>query len=339
VLPAGRTVRGRVTAVEKSRAGDGRPTLRLGFLEVAVGDDRATPVDARVVEVDNARESVDAEGRIVGLRPRRTRPGNVEFLLLLAAHAHPVMLAAFEAGRLADRRFSEAPIDYGPGVELTLELKAAADVPSPAAAEPPPPLLDAADVQALVSALPRRAVAARNRKPSDVTNVLLAGSPPQVSAAFAEAGWTSALPAGMKANARSFIALANRHGYQHAPVSLLHLEGRPPDLVFEKQTNTLAKRHHVRFWTCPQTLGGRPLVLGAATHDVGIRFSRGQRTFTHEIDPRIDRERDKIVDDLVFTGRVEGQVLVMRPGAAGADRNAAGSPFETDGRIAVLVLR
>jgi hypothetical protein len=169
--------------------------------------------------------------------------------------------------------------------------------------------------------------------------VFLAGSPEQVSAAFVDAGWTPALAPGVKANARSLIALAHRHGYEPAPVSLLQLEGRPPDLVFEKQANTLAKRHHVRLWLCPQTLDGRPLILGAATHDVGIRFSRDQKTFTHQIDPSVDRERDKIVDDLVFAGRVGAQAMVARPGAAGADRNAAGDPFETDGRIAVLVLR
>lgn len=339
VLPAGGTVRGRVTAVEKARAGDGRPTLRLAFLELASGERRVTPVDARVVEIDNARESVDAEGRIVGLRPRRKRPGNVESLLLLAAHAHPIMLATFEAGRLADRRFSEAPIDYGPGVELTLELTAAATVPFAAAAALPLPSVDATELRALVSALPRQAVAAKNGKPSDVTNVLLAGSLQQASTAFAAAGWMPALAHGVKADARSLIALANRHGYELAPVSLLQLEGRPPDLVFEKQANTLAKRHHVRLWACRQTLGGRPLMLGAATHDVGIRFSREQKTFTHQIDPLVDRERDKIVDDLVFAGHVGEQALLVRPDAAGADRNAAGDRFETDGRIAVLVLR
>jgi hypothetical protein len=339
VLSTGSSVRGRVTAVEKARAGDGRPTLRLSFLELASGECRVAPVDARVVEVDNARESVDAEGRIVGLRPRRKRPGNVESLLLLAAHAHPIMLATFEAGRLADRRFSEAPIDYGPGIELTLELTAAATVPFAAAAALPLPSVEATELRALVSALPRQAVAAKNGKPSDVTNVLVAGSPQQVSTAFTDAGWTPALSHGMKADAKSLAALANRHGYEPAPVSLLQLEGRRPDLVFEKQANTLAKRHHVRLWVCRQTLGGRPLMLGAATHDVGIRFSREQRTFTHQIDPLIDRERDKIVDDLVFAGRVGEQALVARPDAAGADRNAAGDRFETDGRIAVLVLR
>jgi len=85
--------------------------------------------------------------------------------------------------------------------------------------------------------------------------------------------------------------------------------------------------------------GGAPVVLGAATQDTGIRFSREQKTYTHEIHPQIDLERNKIVDDLAFAGRIAARAMVERPDAPRADRNAAGDRFETDGRIAVLLLR
>ena len=339
VVPSGRTLRGRVTAVGKAAQQDARPMLHLGFYELSDGEVRGTPIAARVVQVDNARETVDSAGRIVGLRTRRLPPGKVETLLLLAAHAHPLALATVEAGRLAERRLSEAPIEYGPGVEMTLALTAAASVAAHPVSEPALPELGLPELQALVSGLPRRAVAARNRQPSDVTNVLLIGSLAQAAAAFGDAGWTQALPNSVRADFRSFLALAHRHGYQPAPVSLLELDGRRPDLVFEKQNNTLAKRHHVRLWSQPLTLGGAPVVLGAATQDTGIRFSREEKTFTHEIHPRIDLERDKIVDDLAFAGRIAAQALVERPDTPRADRNAAGDRFETDGRIAVLFLR
>jgi hypothetical protein len=339
VVPSGWALRGRVTAVSRATEEDARPMLHLGFSEVSDSEGRGTPIAARVVQVDNARETVDSAGRIVGLRTRRLPPGKVETLLLLAAHAHPVALAAVEAGRLAERRLSEAPIDYGPGVEMALALTAPASVAAPLVPAPARPELGLPELQAFVSNLPRRAVAARNRQPSDFTNVLLVGSLAQAAAAFGDAGWTRALPNKLKADVRSFVALAHRHGYEPAPVSVLELEGRRPDLVFEKQTNTLAKRHHVRLWSQSLTLSGAPIVLGAATHDTGIRFSRAQKTFTHEIHPQIDLERDKIVDDLAFAGRIAARVLVERPDTPLADRNAAGDRFETDGRIAVLFLR
>jgi hypothetical protein len=339
VVPSGWTLRGRVTAASRAAKDDSCPTLRLEFSELADCNGRTTPIVARVVQVDNARESVDGDGRIVGLKTRRLPPSKVETLLLLAAHAHPVVLVAFETARLADRRLSEAPIDYRSGVEMTLALTGTVSVAAPPVPQPPLPDLEPVELQAFLAALPKRAVAARNRQPSDLTNVLLVGSPAQAAAAFADAGWTKALPPSGRADAKSVISLAHRHGYDPAPVSLLELDGKPPDLVFEKQNNTLAKRHHVRFWSQPVTLRGETVVLGAATHDTGIRFSREQKTFTHAIHPRIDLERDKIVDDLAFAGRIAAQAFVERPDVPRAARNASGDRVETDGRIAVLFLR
>jgi hypothetical protein len=45
----------------------------------------------------------------------------------------------------------------------------------------------------------------------------------------------------------------------------------------------------------------------SATHDVGIDFSERDRTFIHKIDPRIDHEPAKVVNDLLFTGMVGGR--------------------------------
>ena len=210
---------------------------------------------------------------------------------------------------------------------------------APVVLEPAPSAEERAELRDLVALQPLRAVAAKNGQPADLTNVLLIGSADEVARAFAAAEWTRALPGGMKADTKAFIALAGRHGYQPAPVSLLTLDGRRPDLVFEKQNNTLARRHHVRIWSRPQRFRGRPVFLGAATHDVGIFFSSQQKTFTHRIDARIDRERDKIVDDLAFAGFVDARTLVDRPQVPRSGTNAAGDRIETDGAVAALVLR
>src|SRR5690242_21612463 len=54
---------------------------------------------------------------------------------------------------------------------------------------------------------------------------------------------------------------------------------------------------------------GQPVWAVAATHDTGISFSQEDRTFIHKIDSQIDRERAKVVSDLLFTGRVQGVEL------------------------------
>jgi len=120
------------------------------------------------------------------------------------------------------------------------------------------------------------------------------------------------------------------------PVSTLLLEGRPPDLVFQKQNNTFASRHHLRIWHWPETFHGKEVWVCAATHDIGIDFSQRDYTSIHRVDPQIDRERAKVVNDLLFTGKVRALALVERPEAPTSGQNATGDAFKTDGRMAVL---
>jgi hypothetical protein len=65
---------------------------------------------------------------------------------------------------------------------------------------------------------------------------------------------------------------------------------------------------------------------------------RQERTFTHAIDPRIDREREKVIDDLRFVDAVRALSLVARPSLPTRTQNATLDVMETDGRIAVIVL-
>ena len=137
----------------------------------------------------------------------------------------------------------------------------------------------------------------------------------------------------------TFRAIAELRGYKEAPVSTLLLDGKPPDLVFQKQNNTFAARHHLRIWRRPDTFAGKPVWVCAATHDTGIDFSQENRTFIHKIDPLIDRERAKVVNDLLFAGAVKSLALVDRPEVPRQSQNATGDKLETDGHMAVLILK
>jgi hypothetical protein len=332
-LPAGWSLRGNVAEVGKEK---GRPLLRLNFNELVGEDAEAWPVTARVVAVDDAGERVDGGGRIVGTRSMRRLPSPLAVLLLLAAHAEPVAFAALEAGQLALRTAEHRAIDYPPGVEMTLALVAplqTGDVPAPRGEATADPRLCA-----LARSMPSRTEASRGRA-ADATNLLLAGSRVQVEDAFVEAGWTPARPMTLGARLRGLRALVMKECYKPAPVSTLDLDGRPPDLVFEKQNDTLAKRHHVRVWRWPGGSGDAEVWVGAATHDVGITFDRHARGFTHRIDPHVDAEREKIVNDLLLTGDVAAVSLVDRPIESTGEFVAATGPLVTDGRVAVVVLR
>jgi hypothetical protein len=89
----------------------------------------------------------------------------------------------------------------------------------------------------------------------------------------------------------------------------------------------------------PEQYEGRPVWVIAATHDTGISFSEGNRTFIHRIDSAIDREREKVANDLIYTGHVASMLLVSRSGIPQNAENATGDALVTDGKIAVLVLQ
>ena len=135
VVPAGAAVHGVVVDAEHKTKPDGSAALQLLFREI-VSNGAAVPIYATVMAIDNARESVDAEGVIHGLKPMRARPSKVEDVLILAAHAHPIALATLEATRLILAHTLRPEIHYKPGVDMTVALAVPVDMAAPLAAPP-----------------------------------------------------------------------------------------------------------------------------------------------------------------------------------------------------------
>ena len=188
----------------------------------------------------------------------------------------------------------------------------------------------------LVNRQPFRTATEESGKPSDLTNLMFLGSAQDLTDAFQKAGWSPAAKLNGASKLETFRAMAEDRGYQEAPVSVLMLDGRPPDLVFEKTNDTFAARHHLRVWRRPGQFGGQTLWVCSATHDTGIDFSDRDRTFIHKIDSHIDLERAKVVSDLVLTGAVRGLSLVQRAGLPQNISNATGDALITDGAMAVI---
>ena len=143
----------------------------------------------------------------------------------------------------------------------------------------------------LLEKLPNRATTKNASVPSDWVNIAFLSSKEALIQAFEADGWLPAAHASLRTDTKTFLAVAEHHSYKRAPVFTFLLEGREPDLVYQKQTNTFAKRHHVRIWLTDQTWNGQPIWLAAATHDIGIDFSCEAKTFAHRVESDIDRER------------------------------------------------
>jgi hypothetical protein len=182
---------------------------------------------------------------------------------------------------------------------------------------------------------PYRTTSGRPPVLADVTNVLLIGTAAQLTETFERAGWTTAAALSLRSDVKTFLAVAGREGYKEGPVSVQTLDGRPTDLVFQKQNDTFAKRHHVRIWG-RGTWEGVPVWLAAATHDIGIKFEPADASFTHRVDTHIDLERDKVINDLAFAGGPAAAYL-NRTAVPASVINAGNDRLETDGRLAVVI--
>jgi hypothetical protein len=341
VIPAGAVLSGSVEKVAPSSAAGQRAALLLRFTSLATGGVTQV-ISARVASVDNAREEVDEQGQIDGVLPAETVGGRLDAELGKLGEEYGGFADILSAAKSAVFRQPSTEIDYPAGVEMTLRLAepfALATGMAPAAGRGPGPIAGRDALAQLVSREPFRTAARNPPGPSDIVNLLLVGTERILRRAFREAGWSVAAELNSRAKFETLRAVVEDRGYSEAPVSELLLEGKPPDLVFEKANNTFSKRHHLRIWRRPGKFRGKPIWAAAATHDIGIDFSEAERTFVHRIDPQIDSERDKVLNDLLFAGHVEACDLLERPAVPRHAKNASGDDLETDGRIAVAFLR
>ena len=313
--------------------GEKPATLRLEFTKIADVGGHTQDLSCTLVSVDNARERVDNSGLITGIIASQTYAGLLNAGLGKLSGELGTLLNAAKGAFLKD---VDPSIDYKPGVELTVKLTKELNWNSSAPANTIGAISPAETLAALVAVEPFRTVAQNPPKPSDLTNLMFIGTEDQIKNAFKGAGWFTAAELSASSRAETARAIIENRGYSEAPMSVLYLDGKPPELTFQKQNNTFDKRHHIRIWLRPEKFNGQPVWLAAATHDIGITLSPVSHNFTHGIDPNIDAERAKVTNDLLFTGHVKAIALVDRPQVPADLSNATGDKLVSDHKIAVL---
>ena len=335
LLPAGMKVVGKIAETKPSVKAEERAALRLQFNDL--GGSKASAV---IVDVDNARERVDESGQIIGILASETLAARIDQGIGKVGQRNSGLAGILEIAKGAVLTgAASGEIKYEPGVELKLKLTEPLTLKETAANPELRPIRDEQELVSLVTSQPFQTIAENPPKPSDITNLMFIGTEEQLRKAFEAAGWTIAHQKNTASVLETVRAVAEVRGYKEAPMSTLLLDGKRSDFDFQKQNNTFAKRHHLRIWRRPVAFMDRPVWVSSSTHDIGIEFSQENRTFIHVIDPQIDRERAKVVSDLLFTGQVESLALVERPQVPHTGRNATGDNIETDGRMAVAVLK
>ncbi|MFK3677152.1 LssY C-terminal domain-containing protein [Microbacterium sp. NPDC090218] len=178
----------------------------------------------------------------------------------------------------------------------------------------------------------------------DPVNLAVLGTEEQLTRSMADAGWTRADEITAASTWRIVLSTVLGRSYDEAPVSPLFLFGRKQDLAYQQEVEgNPAKRHHVRFWRCPDGWmlpGGHKVDwLAAGTFDRAVGFSLFTLQVTHKIDADIDIERDHILGTLRGAdNRV--RIVIIRDFSTGYhSRNGGGDSIHTDGDLPVIDLR
>ncbi|MFN8008501.1 MAG: LssY C-terminal domain-containing protein [Terriglobia bacterium] len=341
-IPTGTRVTGTIKKVSPAASTNDRAILLIEFQEWVDSAGNKGKLSATLFQVDNAREMVDENGQISGILGSETISSKLDKGLENLAQHHAGLAELLEAAKKTVMKEPDTEISYGPGVEMTLKLAQPLKLSKPMTSPSQPvlqPIPDLPALSLLVNSLPFQTRAVKPPKDSDITNLMFLGSKEQLESAFKEAGWSTAEALNSKSELETIRAVAEDRGYKEAPMSMLLLDGKAPDLVYQKQNDTFAKRHHLRIWQRPEAYQGETVWVSSSTHDIGIDFSAEDRTFIHKIDPHIDLERKKVVNDLLFTGKVKSVEYVERTKVPKEGNNATGDKLLTDGKMAVILLR
>lgn len=342
VLPLMANVTGEVNQA-RGATDSARSQLELIFNRIGAANYQ-TPLSAVLTRVENARETVDDKGVITGIDVSSTYGARLnQGISKLQNNDRFAGLAGILQTAKQGLKIEDVNpnIDYDPGAEVDLKLTAPLDWQGPSAGPESrlDPFPNEAALADLVNREPFRTAAQSPPRASDITNVMFIGTEGQLRAAFEKAGWSLAARLNAESKLETARALIEDRGYREGPMSILTLNGDPPALQYQKGNNTFASRHHLRIFRRPETFDGKPVWVCSSTHDTNIVFSERDRTFIHKIDSNIDKERAKVVNDLLGSGLVRSLALVDRPAIPHDATNATGDALQTDGRMAVLLFR
>lgn len=340
-VPLGATIYGTVALVKRPAHANDQAELGLDFNKLVIRDEYV--IDASLDTIDNAKETIDQSRRVIkGLRTTETLAWQINAGIEALSEKYKTIADAAKAEVEKHRLEASGEIEFPAGMEFSIRLNKPVTVPvlTSNAYQPAEKLTYIDKMVSIINSLPRTATTQAEDKPADPINLVFLGSTESIKQAFGVAGWTEADKLDKDSVLRTTRAVIENRGYARAPVSRLYLFGRPEDLAFQKQGNTFAMRHHVRVWKVPAVaIDGRHVWVAAGTHDIGYEVTNTKAIVSHKIDPAIDKEREKIGDDLIAAGAVRAYQLIGRATPVTSGLTATGGPYHSDGNILILEIQ
>src|SRR6266446_5493818 len=170
----------------------------------------------------------------------------------------------------------------------------------------------------------------------DPLNLVFIGSKNQIMHSFQQASWLIPDPITSQTSAKIAVDSLAHRSYPTAPVSNLYVFGRVQDLAFEKPTNDVANRGHIRLWKTGTLIGGQLVWIGQASYDSGIELSSTNHLPTHHIAPTVDLERNAVGADLEKNGLVKEEADAAFTPPILYARNGGGDYYESDGDVLII---
>src|SRR6201996_7471463 len=240
LVPLGTTIQGSVTEVRRVGLGVVHETaaVEVKFDRLVLSDGTSVPIQVRITEVENARESINKKGQIQGIRSTSTLSNRTSGIVGSLAFGDPIAAIFATAGSASVLRFSVPEITLPTGTELLAQLTAPIDLPD-AEARTVPPIVTTAESReqlgAVVHRLPFRTFTSGKKEiPSDLTNLVFVGSAKALESAFAASGWVIVDTLSAETTYSTIRSVAENQGYQRAPMSILVLDGKDPNYSYAK---------------------------------------------------------------------------------------------------------
>ncbi|HEV2501245.1 MAG TPA: LssY C-terminal domain-containing protein [Terriglobia bacterium] len=339
VIPLGTVLEGDIEKIAKSTDPDTPALLLLKFSKLELPQEKPVAISCHLSQVENARESVLADGSILGVKSSQMGSTYVNDALGKLEQSLPGLSSTIQGVQKKQVGAPAVDIVFPAGTDMQVALDQALPVEKTYAAAVPETLPGnlATAVHALLTGVPQRSETA-DGKPGDPLNLVIIGSQQQITNAFAQAGWIIPRPKQNQSILKTVQAVIQDQGYGAAPISNLYLFARPQDLAFEKVLDTFNMRHHLRLWrSTAKTPDGREIWIGAAVHDTGIDIHPG--VVSHATDPNLDEERAKVGADLLDTSLVSAEALIIPPQPLTQGLTGTGGAWHTDGKLLVINLR
>jgi hypothetical protein len=335
-LPLGSLLHGVVERCSQPTDADQRAQLLLSFHQIDILGGGSISLKGHLSGVSNARESMLADGTIVGVLQTEAPVSYLGGILQKIGGMNSSIGDAMQKQKIGQ---VNTAIELPAGSDLLFTLAEPLTVTrifaSSGTGRLPGGLHEA--VANVLADAPQRAESEK-RQPGDPINLVFVGTTQEIERAFQQAGWTEPKKKNQQSIWKTATAVINDEGYGSAPVSDLYVYGRKEDLAFEKTLDTFNKRHHLRLWqTAAHAPDGRPIWLAAATHDIGIDVHPG--VISHATDPDLDDERAQVGADLVDGGNVQATELITPPNPLNKGMTATGGAWHTDGRLLAIDLK